>query len=116
VLALRLKIYRALEKWDLTQVVAKTLVVRDPLDIGPWVSLAYAVRRAVSLDAAKAVLLQALHGLPDAAILHYNLACYECCLGDLVAAKDCLKRAITLDPRYRERALEDEDLAPLWEV
>jgi len=48
------------------------------------------------------------------AILHYNLACYECQLGDLGVAKARLRHAFNLDDRFRAKALEDEDLEPLF--
>jgi hypothetical protein len=62
------------------------------------------------------VLLKAVERIPAAAILHYNLACYECQLGDLEVAKARLQHAISLDPACRAMALDDQDLKPLWEV
>lgn len=47
-------------------------------------------------------------------IIHYNLGCYACQLGDLDAAKGHLKRAFEIEPKCREMALEDSDLEPLW--
>jgi hypothetical protein len=49
------------------------------------------------------------------AIFHYNLACYECQLGDLEGAKARLKRAFELEQGFRTLALDDEDLRPLWD-
>jgi hypothetical protein len=48
------------------------------------------------------------------AIYQYNLACYECQLGNLAEAKTRLQRAFEAEPKYRLRSLEDEDLEPLW--
>jgi len=48
------------------------------------------------------------------AIVHYNLACYECQLGDIAAAKKYLAKTFMLDPKYRIHALEDDDLVPMW--
>ena len=45
---------------------------------------------------------------------HYNLACYECLLGDVEVAKARLQHAFKLEPRYRLQALEDEDLKGGW--
>jgi len=44
---------------------------------------------------------------------HFNLACYECQLGNLETTKERLRRAFELEPLYRQRALDD-DLKPLW--
>ena len=68
-----------------------------------------------SIDAARLILVNAVERLPNVAIFHYNLACYESRLGNLEEAKLRLKRAFELEPRYRMMALEDEDLEGLWE-
>ncbi len=53
--------------------------------------------------------------IPGAAILHYNLACYECQLGEIEVAKARLQHALSLEPRYRLTALENEDLQAIWD-
>lgn len=115
VLALRVKIHSALKKWELMQAVAKRLARIDPENVQRTISWAYATRRADSIEAARLILLEAVERFPTAAILHYNLACYECLLGNLEEAKSRLKRAFELEPRYRIKALEDEDLEAGWE-
>ena len=110
VLAVRVKIYSALKKWELMQTMAKRLALIEP-DGPQWtVSWTYATRRADSIDAARLILLEAVERIPTAAILHYNLACHECLLGDVEVAKARLQHACKLEPRYRVKALEDEDL------
>jgi len=52
---------------------------------------------------------------PDAAIFHYNLACYDCRLGEVEVAKARLRYAIKLEGRFRVLALNDEDLKPIWD-
>src|SRR5436305_1383609 len=79
------------------------------------VSWAFATRRSDSIGAARLILLEAVEQIPTAAILHYDLACHECQLGDVEVAKARLQHAIKLDPRYREKALDDEDLEAVWE-
>jgi len=88
VLAVRLTIYQALEKWELMEVMAKKLAEYEPENPLWWLSWATATRRAESLEKAKAVLLEALEHHDDVAVVHFNLACYECQLGDLEAAKE----------------------------
>jgi Tfp pilus assembly protein PilF len=75
--------------------------------------LAYATRRVDSIEAARVILLDALAKHPEAAIIHYNLACYDCQLGHLDSAKQFLARAVELSPGYKRIALEDDDLKPL---
>jgi hypothetical protein len=115
VLAVRIVIYSALKKWELMQTVAKRMALYDPEEPQWTVSWAYATRRADSIEAARMILINAVERLPNTAIFHYNLACYECQLGDLEAAKARLKRASELEQGFRRIALDDEDLRPLWD-
>ena len=115
VLALRIAIYRGLEKWELMQELAKRLAEFEPDDIQWTISLAYATRRVDSIQAAKEILLNAEPKFPKDAAIKYNLACYLCQIGDLQNAKNYLKKAFKIDLNCRMAALEDEDLKPLWE-
>ena len=115
VLALRIAIYRGLEKWELMQEIAKRLADFQP-DYVQWtISLAYAIRRADSIHAAKEFLLNAESKFPNEAAIKYNLACYFCQVGDIQNAKNYLKKAFEIDLNWRMAALEDEDLKLLWE-
>ena len=67
------------------------------------------------IDTARLILLTAVEGHPNNALVHYNLACYECQLGDLAVAKARLRHAFKLDAALRVSALDDEDLRPLWD-
>ncbi len=116
VLAIRLHIYRTLEKWELMQTVAKRLVLDDPDNVQWTASWAEATRRADSIDAARLILLNAVEEQPSSAVLQYNLACYESLLGDAEVAKARLQHAFKLDPSLRMKALEDEDLRAVWEA
>jgi lipopolysaccharide biosynthesis regulator YciM len=93
VLEVRMEVYRALQKWDAVQVIARKLAQYDPNDVQWTVSWAYATRRAECLEAAKAILLEAVERLPNVSIFHYNLACYECQLGEIEVAKARLQHA-----------------------
>jgi len=114
VLAVRLEIYRGLKKWDLMAELSKRLIEWDPWDVQWRISYAYAIRRAVSIEAAREILAKAVRRFSKKAIIYFNLACYECQLGRLESAKNYLKRAFKIDPKWRIAALDDEDLEPLW--
>ena len=107
VLTVRVSIYEGLEKWELMGTVAGRLAAHDPAAAQWAISLAYATRRAQSIEA--------VERLPEEPILHYNLACYECQLGELEVAKGRLAHAFKLEPKCRLMALDDDDLAPLWD-
>ena len=115
VLAMRLAIYRGLQKWELMQEIAKRLADFQTNDIQWTISLAYATRRANSIQAAKEVLLNAQPKFPKEGAIKYNLACYFCQTGDIQNAKIYLKKAFEIDLNWRMAALEDGDLKLLWE-
>src|ERR1043165_3661254 len=75
VLAVRLAIYRGLEKWELMQQIAKRLSEFEPQNIEWTISLAYATRRAFSIDTAMEILLNAEAKFPREGAIPYNLAC-----------------------------------------
>ena len=115
VLAVRIAVYHGLKKWELMQEIAKRLAEFQPDDIQWTISLAYATRRADSIQAAKEILLNAESKFPKEPIIKYNLACYCCQLGESEKAKNYLKKAFEIDSTWILRALEDEDLRPLWD-
>ncbi len=115
VLATRLAIYRGLEKWELMLEIAKRLADFQPNDIQWTISLAYAIRRTDSIQAAKEVLLNAESMFSKEAAIKYNLACYFCQTGDIQKAKNYLQKVFEIDLNWRTAALEDEDLKLLWE-
>ena len=98
----------------LAKLGAKRLAEFQPNDIQWTISLAYATRRADSLQAAKEILSNAESKFPKDAIIKYNLACYDCQLENLESAKHYLKQTFKIDSKWRLQALEDEDLKPLW--
>jgi Tfp pilus assembly protein PilF len=86
----------------------------DPAAAQWRISFAYATRRAESIEKAREILLSALGSHPEEPTIHYNLACYECQLGNLSAAKQRLMKATKTDQKFKLMALEDRDLEPLW--
>src|SRR6266699_5803033 len=92
------------------QVVAKRLAEFQPNDMQWTISLAYATRRADSLQAAKEILSNAESKFPKDAIIKYNLACYCWQLGESENAKNYLKTAFEIDSTWRLKALDDEEL------
>ena len=73
-----------------------------------------AERRHAGLETAESTLLRARDQFPKEPLIHYNLACYAAQLGRIDDAKALLATAITLDPVFKEMALEDEDLKAIW--
>lgn len=120
VLGVRLEIYARSQRWDLAAAVGSLLVASSAEHAGPWISLAYAVRRQTGggIPQAREILTKALSHFPTEPIIVYNLACYDCQLGLAVTAMEWLKLAIALDGKkknIKSMALSDLDLKPLWE-
>lgn len=118
VLVIRYEIYARAGNWDAAAEIARTLTELEPHQPGAWISLAYAVRRKTGggIPQARAILMQARRAFPREQTIAYNLACYECQLGDLNAARSWLKKACALGDASKVKlmALEDPDLTPLW--
>jgi hypothetical protein len=64
-------------------------------------------------EAARQALLAGPETLQADPIYHYNLACYECRLGQLESARARLEQTFLIDKKFREFAKTDPDLAAL---
>ena len=62
---------------------------------------------------AKRLLTEVLDHYDDRSELLYNLACAEAQLGELDAALEHLRAAVTERPSFTEYAMQDGELAPL---
>jgi lipopolysaccharide biosynthesis regulator YciM len=69
VLAIRLAIYHGLKKWELMHEIAKRLSEFQPDNIQWTISLAYATRRADSIQAAKEILHNAESRFPKEGVI-----------------------------------------------
>lgn len=73
----------------------------------------HAITKIVRRAPLRAIRREPLHGAA-CALLHYNLACYFCLLGDLATARERLARACKMEKKLKVDALEDRDLEALW--
>ena len=113
VLTLALAVHTERGDWPKAAEVGAILCEHEPGEHWHWIQWAYAVRRSVSLAAAKEILMRGVALHPREAIFHFNLACYEAQLGRLVDARVLLETACALDATFVELAKTDADLAPL---
>jgi Flp pilus assembly protein TadD len=116
VLRVRVDLHMAAKQWNLVIAVAKPVCEASPKDEGAWIAWAYALREMQRVKEAQEVLLQAepLHG-NTCGVLHYNLACYACLLGNMQEARRRLSIAYKFDEHWSVSALDDEDLRALWD-
>ena len=112
------EIFAQAGKWEMAAEAAGALVKLKPDEPESWIALAYATRRKQGggLGAAREILTLAQSRFPKDTIITYNLACYECQLGNQSAALDWLRKAFATGAasQIRSMALDDRDLEPLW--
>lgn len=111
--ALRVALLHEKCDWLELRGVAAGLVQRQPDEPGWWVSFAFATRRTRSIEDAREILLAAERAHPQEAIIHFNLGCYACQLGEFDEARRRVWRSIELRSELRELAHHDPDLQPL---
>ena len=114
VFKIRLEIYQRMKNYNGMATIARHLISVFPDDCQYWISLAYAQRRYIDLQTAEKTLLEAQKRFPEEATIPFNLACYACQLGRFDEAREKLAKAIRLEPTFKQAAIEDEDLKPLW--
>jgi len=119
VLEIRWQIYAKESKWDACRDIAAAITNLDADRASGWLHLAYATRRATNggLKPAREILCTAAERFPNVPTVFYNLACYDCQLGNLKEAKQWLGKAINLAGKkdIRIMVLDDPDLQPLWD-
>ncbi|MDQ8202688.1 hypothetical protein [Pelagicoccus sp. SDUM812003] len=115
VLAMRSRLYLEMANWELLEAVSEKLCELDPKQVVGWVHWAYALREMDRNQEAKRVAQIGLRSHPKCAVLWFNLACYCSLLGELEVASSHLDKAIALDEGFESEAVDDPDLANLWD-
>lgn len=104
-------------EWDSAAEAARRLAEMTPGEPGAWTALAYATRRKPGggIPPAREILTDARRRFPEEPLIAYNLACYECQLGNLPEALQWLREAFKLgDAReLKSMSLKDPDLIVL---
>ena len=118
VLEIRWQIYAKESKWDAYRDIAATITKLDANRASGWLHLVYATRRAMNggLQPAQEIPCSATEKFPNIPTVFYNLACYDCQLGNLKEAKRWLGKAIYFAGKMDigTMVLDDPDLQQLW--
>jgi predicted Zn-dependent protease len=115
VILLRVMIYNNLKRWEEASIIGRGALHHYP-DFGAlYVATAHALRHYSGAAEARAVIVAGESYLEEEAVFHYMLACYDSALGNLDDAKEGLARAFELKKSLRLMALDEPDLAHLWE-
>ena len=116
VLGVRWSITAQFKAWEECVRIATSIVALAPSEVFGWIHRSYALHELKRTQEARDLLLPAVKLFPKNETIPYNLACYECQLGEVAAARDWLRRAMKLrqPAALKAQALEDPDLKPLW--
>ena len=115
VVELRTVILMQARRWKPALTASRALCRAAPEKTSGFIHAAFCLHELGRTIEARDTLLagpQVLHAEPT---FHYNLACYECALGNLDIARMHLEKSFELDKKFRDFARSDPDLAPLRE-
>jgi len=104
---------RATEDGTIVLVVGGTPGEAWSISPGESISGFFRRYREKDYEGALDILRNALEDHPGNALILYNIACMESCLGKADEAWEPLAESLTAWPRFKELAAKDEDLEPL---
>ncbi len=78
-----------------------------------FIHMAFCLHELGLTQQAKEALLDGPPALVNEATYHYNLACYECALGNIETARSYLAASVKMDKNLRDYAKADPDLKVL---
>ena len=119
VLTMRCEVCAHAKRWLECVEVAEVILQMAPLNSFAWMRRSFALHELMRTQEALEKLLPAADHFPKVIVIPYNLACYECVLGNMERAKRWLSEAFKLAQKqscfaaWRSQALDDPDLAPL---
>ena len=113
VLEMRVLILIKAERWvEAVAACEKLCAVAPDVAVG-FIHMAYCLHEMGRTLQAKEVLLDGPASLNRDPTYHYNMACYECVLGNVETARAYLEASLALDEKLRDFARRDPDLKPL---
>lgn len=116
VLEARWQVYANLDRWDEAHAISTAITRLAPQEPEGWVYLASSLAELDRKQEAFEVLRQVASRFLDDEIIHYDLACLCCALKRVAEGARWLARAIEIGgEQVKRKALDDDDLEPLWE-
>ncbi len=112
-LEMRLLILLHARRWKEALAAARRLCKVVPGFSAGYIHTAFCLHELGRTSEAKALLLSGPPSLLEEPTYHYNLACYECALGNLESAQAHLETTFAMDRKFRDFARTDPDLAKL---
>jgi tetratricopeptide (TPR) repeat protein len=114
VLGARMLLLVELEMWQEAALIGGWLCQLCPANLEFHFKTASCLHQLKRIADAKELLMAAPPMIRETALYFYTLACYETELGNHDEARDCLKRCFGIDPKFRQIAMEEVALEPLW--
>jgi predicted Zn-dependent protease len=114
VLSARLELLMMMKRWEDGALLAQSLCKLWPAQNEFYIRTAFCLHELKRTKEARTVLMEGPKALQDDAVYFYNLACYEAQLGNVKEAKRCLSVCFKMNKAFKADALDDEDLAPVW--
>jgi len=115
VLEMRLVVLMHAKQWTEALEIARQLCEAVPMGSSGYIHHAFCLHELGETAEARRILLDGPKSLLKEPTYHYNLACYECALGNVEAAKIHLEASVLMDSRFRDFAKYDPDLKALRE-
>lgn len=113
VIELRTVILMQAKRWSPALVTSRELCQREPEKSSGFIHAAFCLHELGNTVGARDMLLTGPSILHSEPTFHYNLACYECALGNFDLARMHLDKSFQLDKKFRDFARTDPDLAAL---
>lgn len=113
VLEMRVLILMKAQRWCEAMDASEKLCTVAPDSATGFIHLAFCMHELGRTQEAKEVLMQGPSALDREPTFHYNMACYECALGNLETARAYLDASLSMDEKLTDYAKEDPDLKPL---
>ncbi len=114
VLELRVQTLMKAGHWRKAVRVGETICAVFPQRPSGYIHLAFCLHELGRTKAARSILLEGPPELVKEATYHYNLACYECALGNFETARAYLETSLDMDENLKGYAEKDPDLRPLF--
>ena len=117
VLEVRCAIYAKVERWAAVLDIAKAIAALAPERDFGWIHSANALHQLKRTEEARLTLVSVINQFSNDWLIRFNLACYECQLGNQAAAWACLVEAFELGDAKTVKllALDARDLEPFWQ-
>jgi predicted Zn-dependent protease len=113
VVEMRLVILMQARRWPEALQASLDLCELRPEAASGFIHAAFCLHEQGDTAAAKAKLMEGPPSMQHEANYFYNLACYECVLGNLEPARKFLATSVAMDEKYKDFAKTDPDLQGL---